>query len=313
MIKQYNILPTTSKQVINEPICLCIGSFATLHTGHADLIAQAKAYAQEQKVALAVLTFNPLPYEFISKQSLPLITEPNQRFNLFKQWGVNHWVVLQFNALLRSFSVDKFHDLLHECFNIKAIFASTDFVYGFNRTGNIKTLQNSFQTKIVPLTTFHERKIGTTMIANKLAKGEMSTVNQLLNRPYQISGIVKRNFGVGSTLNFPTANIELLYNMLVPKPGIYAGQVVLSVTKQVKLAALYIGTAPTFSKELNKFRIEAHILDFDKTIYNETIRLQFCYYLREDYTFKSVTLLKGQMERDVKCIRKIMPKLIKIE
>jgi len=157
----------------------------------------------------------------------------------------------------------------------------------------------SDKMKVNVVRPFHKDnlKVSSTMIREKLRAGEMGEVLQLLGRPYSITGQVVQGFGRGRTIGIPTANIEPRDSYVIPKNGVYAVKV--SVSGSIYHGVMNVGLKPTFDDAPAKPTLEVHILDFNKSIYGESIEIHWIEYIRAEQKFASVDLLIEQIKEDI--------------
>ena len=160
-------------------------------------------------------------------------------------------------------------------------------------------LNEHFITHEVQAVVDNKGKISSTRIINDLQNGNIKDVNLCLGRPYEVEGTVVHGLSNGKKIDFPTANIKLDEDYLLPKDGVYIGQV--KIFNKLYNAMLNVGKHPTIDK-LNDSIIEAHIIDFNENIYNEHVTVIFLEFLREEKTFASFSDLKKELELNKKTI-----------
>lgn len=306
MIKIINIDASNKKILIPENICLCIGNFSSLHAGQQKILETAQKMAQKNNFQLAVLMYKPNSHTFVRKEKELTLIKSLERINILKKYRVNYLINLKFNKLLYYFNAKQFHDFLMRTFHIQMIVQGNDFTYGFKNDGNIKCLNESFNVVSCPILTYNNEKISTKFIIEWLNDGQVHKVMHLLKRPYQISGPVIKNKGLGAKLGFPTCNLNTDDNILLPKCGIYATLVQIENENHYYLGTSYIGYASSVVPHHKDFRFETYLINFRQNIYDLNIKVNFIYYLRPDRFFTNIKFLKIQTEKDVEMTKSLL-------
>lgn len=289
----------------------CIGYFDGFHKGHVTLVKNAIALSKEKKLESAIITFDPDPWS-VFKPDLELkhLMSLTDKIELAKNLGVDHFYLLTFTKDFSSLNYHVFHEVLHKM-QVHTLVCGFDFQYGAKNSGNVKTLkeQSLFDVHVVDSVNDNDLKISSSRIEPLIEQGKLEVANDLIGFIYSIYGKVVHGFKRGSTiLNIPTANLAPNKEYILPKPGVYAGAV--SINSDMHIAMINIGLNPTFENEL--VTIEAHILDFDKNIYDKHARFYFYSRIRDEIKFKSIDQLKTQLHKDIETTRKTMMKNIKI-
>ncbi len=180
-----------------------------------------------------------------------------------------------------------------------------DHGFGRDRAGGVEILEElgrerGFKVDVVPPVRAHEEPISSSRIRSLLLEGRVAEASAYLGRPYSIRGVVVRGDGRGRELGFPTANLRVSErDKLIPPRGIYAVRAVLRCGTYT--GALHLGPRPTFKG--SPPTIELHLLDFDRDIYGEEVRVDFAAYLREIEPFTTVAALVEQIKKDVHAAR----------
>ena len=296
--KNFNLLKRHKKSI------LLIGNFDGLHLGHQKLFSLAKKYSIKYKAKIGVLTFDPLPKMFFNKNlSNYRITTNEQKNNLFKKAGVNFVVISNFNKKFSKIKSTNFiKNILHKKLNPKFIFVSNNFRYGFNREGDVKKLilnENFFDYKVVkPKPLLKKRKVvSSTIIRKLLQNGKLDKANKLLGRYWTIEGKVKQGRKVGKKLGFPTCNIDIKKYILA-KPGVYSVKVRASNYKKKLKGIANLGYRPTFNGK--KILLEVNLFNFSGNLYNKSLSVSFCSFIRKEKKFKNLDDLVQQIKKDLK-------------
>ena len=288
---------------------LCVGNFDGVHAGHELMLRTGRALADERRVPLVVMTFDPHPSVLLTpgRPKPPLSTLP-QRAGLLAAAGADVLIVV---PTTRAFLAIAAEDFLREtvCGRLGAVHLveGANFTFGRGARGTIDTLRAlaptfGFGVTIVPTVTrtLDDRTIvnvSSSLIRWLIERGRVRDAGTCLTRPYTLRGTVVRGAQRGRRLGYPTANLQT--PQLAPAPGVYAGSVVAGASRYV--AAISVGTNPTF--EGQALTVEANLLDFAGDLYDQTIEVAFTRYLRDQQRFAGVPQLLRQLERDVALTR----------
>ncbi|MEG0290618.1 MAG: bifunctional riboflavin kinase/FAD synthetase [Erysipelotrichaceae bacterium] len=284
---------------LNLPeISACIGYFDGIHIGHQQLIKKVIHLAKQDKTIPSLITFDPDPWSVVKgEQHLAHLTTMAQRIKTGEELGLKLWIILRFNQEMANLSVDAFHQLLINQLHVKTLVCGYDFTYGKFGKGNIETLakQSYFSYQVLDAVKYQGQKISSTRIETALLQGNVKDVKALLGHYYQLEGIVIRGNQIGRTISFPTANLKLIANYILPKKGVYAGYA--QVQGKQYSAFINIGYNPTFNLK-EEVSIEVHIFDFNLDIYNESVTIVFVERLRDEMKFDSKDALVKQLIMD---------------
>ena len=231
------------------------------------------------------------------------ITTLQERLALIRAAGIEHAVVLRFDRELAALSPQQFLDRLAETMDIRRWVIGFDFAFGRGRTGNPEWLRASGHTvDVVPPFTFEGRELHSSEVRRLVTAGEVEEANRLLGREYGMAGPVEAGDRVGRRLGFPTANIGIEPNKLVPALGAYAGRA--RAGEEDFVAALSVGYRPTFGG--TQLRVEAFLLDFEGDLYQKRLELRFIKWLHSDIKFPDADALVRQLRQDVADTRRIV-------
>ena len=261
------------------------------------------AAAAAAKAQPALITFEPHPRCVLDPANCPQsITTLQERLALIEAAGIEHAVVLRFDRELMSLSPQEFLDRLAGSMDIRRWVIGFDFAFGRGRTGNPEWLRvGGHQVDVVPPFMFAGRELHSSEVRRLVTAGEVEEANRLLGREYAMAGPVEAGDRVGRRLGFPTANIGIEPNKLVPALGAYAGRA--RGGGRDFVAALSVGYRPTFGG--TQLRVEAFLLDFEGDLYQKRLELRFISYLHPDIKFPSAEDLVRQLEHDVTDTRRI--------
>ena len=298
-----------SHQHEDQGAVVCIGVFDGVHKGHQALISRAHEIAQEMGVPLIALTFDPHPLVVVRPEMAPesLASLAERRFLLFDA-GVDDVFVLPFTPEVATWDPETFiHRVLHDKLNARAVVIGQNFRFGHQGAGDIDTLRQAgeryhFSVTEVGLAADAE-PWSSTRVRKALATGELVEAAKVLGRNYDLSGLVVHGDHRGRELGYPTANLALVGNPVVPADGVYAGWLVVGSDRLP--AAISVGTNPQFDGAQR--RVETYVLDrTDLDLYGQEVTVIFVEYLRGQLTFEGLEGLIEQMDADVTKTRAVL-------
>lgn len=278
-------------------LSLAMGYFDGFHLGHQALLNEAKNKAEKFGLESAVLSFDPNPLVTLGKmKEEKYITSLQDRARILEELGFDYFVILDFSKEVANLLPEDFIHKFVMKMNVKEVICGFDFFFGQKGKGNGAMLQtySEFNTTIINQVSKDELKISTTRINGLLQEGKIQEVNQLLTRPYQVTGEVIHGKKRGRLLGFPTANINYGAYYL-PKKGVYGVKVYIDDTWYMGMCN--IGLNPTFN-DIESLSMEVHIFDFEKEIYGKQIRVQFYDHTRDEKSFSSKEELVLQLKKD---------------
>jgi riboflavin kinase / FMN adenylyltransferase len=275
---------------VTEPRAVALGAFDGIHLGHRRVIDAAKA----EGLPTTVTTFDPHPRIALGHH-VELLTTLDRRIELLSDLGVEV-VVVRFTQDLALATPEQFADLILKPLGAKVIVAGENFRFGRGRSGDLDTLAElGFETRPIPLLD----DISSSRIRQLLREGDVEEAARLLGRPFEVEGTVVSGDARGGTLGYPTANLAVPAEVIVPAYGIYAGQV------GENRAAVSVGVNPHYGGQ--ERRIEAFLLDFDGNLYGEHLYVELWKRLRDEQAFASEQELIDQIGRDVEETRRAEP------
>jgi len=299
------------KQTFNNPV-VTIGNFDGVHKGHQAIFHQVIEKAESINGTSVAITFKPHPVKVLKKNDPPpLITLHEQKVELITKTGMDVLISIPFNKEFAALTADQFlEDILIDKIGTRAIVIGKDYAFGKNREGNISFLMKNADrlgyevivTDWIPASHEGEGRISSTRVREIVMAGDVEDAVALLGRQYQIRGkvLTGRNRG-GRLLGFPTANIKVV-DELCPKTGVYA--VTVEYLDGFYKGVANIGYSPTFDDHL--FTIEVHLLDFDKDLYGQDIRVNFIRRIRDEKKFSNIEELAAQIQKDIVNGREIL-------
>jgi riboflavin kinase/FMN adenylyltransferase len=293
-----------------ENAWLTIGSFDGVHRGHQKIIRKMTTGAHTAGSPAVVLAFFPHPAVVLRKrQELFYLTSPEERAEILENLGVDVVITHPFDLEIANLDARQFLFEIKSHLSLSHLWVGYDFALGRNREGNVPTLRRlghelGYKLHVVKPVQDSSGYVSSSLIRNKLSEGDLSTVNLLLGRPFRMDGTVIHGDGRGRTLGIPTANLQIWPEHALPKAGVYVCRAYIGSKNWGALTN--VGVRPTFETQPTSPRVEAHLLDFDRDLYGQSIRLEFIARLRDEQRFPNVPALVAQIQEDIFRGRKIL-------
>jgi riboflavin kinase/FMN adenylyltransferase len=292
-------LPHFKKAVIT------IGTFDGVHVGHQQIIKLLKHEASVIGGETVIITFHPHPRKVVSngKSEIKILNTLQEKIDLLDKIGVEHLVVVAFNDDFANQTAEEYiKNFLVKKFKPATIIIGYDHRFGKNRAGDYHLLEDygvkfNYRVKEIPEHVLNEIIISSTRIREALQRSDVGTANKFLGYEYFFAGQVVEGNRLGRTIGYPTANLSIAEEeKLVPGNGVYAVKVTIGADETVFRAMMNIGVRPTING--TKRTIEVNIIDFDKDIYGEVMKVYLFAYLRGEGKFKGLDALKEQLAKD---------------
>ena len=289
---------------------IAVGNFDGVHRGHQKLMAQARAAAAAQGGEAVALTFDPHPALVLAPERAPrLLTSTARKIELLAEAGADVAVVEPFDRELAALEPHAFADqVLRRALGARHVVVGYDFRFGHGRAGSTDTLRElggelGFAVDIVDPVSIGGVVASSTRIRGLVEEGDLAGARALLGRDPEVEGTVVRGAGRGRGIGVPTANLDTDAGVLPPL-GIYATWVFLAGGERLPGAAS-VGTNPTFD-DSGRLSLEVHILDFDRDLYDQRVRLAFALPLRGERKFAGAAELVEQIRRDIADTRRVL-------
>lgn len=286
---------------IKNPV-LTLGVYDGIHIGHQAIISQLNRIAEEINGESVLLTFEPHPRITLNKgaDSLQLMTLQVEKAEILEQYGLQNLIIHPFTKEFSQLTAEEFVKTLIDHIGIHSMVIGYDHHFGKDRSGDFNELSRlakiyGFDCIKVEEVSFDGNHISSTQLRSALLEGNLDFAKKGLNRNYTMSGKVIDGDKLGRTLGFPTANLEIPKYKLIPGNGVYVVKVFIG--NETFKGLLSIGTRPTVS-DSNEKRVEVYILDFDRAIYGEFVKLELFHKIRDDQKFDSVDALVERMNLD---------------
>ncbi|QDR80544.1 bifunctional riboflavin kinase/FAD synthetase [Sporomusa termitida] len=289
------------------PVFIALGTFDGIHIGHQAIITRAVNQAKERGCASAVFTFSNHPLIVIDPDRCPpLIVTNQEKIDLIAGLGVDMLFNVPFTAEFLRLSPLQFLDKLASSMRLRHVTVGANFTYGHRGAGTPALLKkfgtrHGFTVDVVGMVDVDGVIVSSTIIRQLVADGAVKQAASLLGRRVSITGRTIEGDKRGRKLGFPTANLAIPQGLLVPADGVYA--VYVQDEQGMKFNGVAnIGNNPTFTRQTR--RIEVHILNFDRIIYGQQLKIHFIDRIRDEIAFNGVDQLKQQMTADVEFAQK---------
>mgnify|MGYP006125397125 CR=1 FL=1 len=289
---------------------ITIGTFDGVHKGHQKIISRINEIAKKEGLESVLLTFYPHPRHvlFDDHQNFKLINTIEEKIEALSETTLKHLVIHEFSKeFSRTNSVNFIRDILVNKLNMKYMVVGHDHHFGKNREGTYDNLLElselyGFQIERIEPQNVDDVVISSTKIRNSIKEGNIKKVNSYLCFYFSISGKVIEGNKMGSSIGFPTANIQINNKWkILPKDGVYAVKVFIKNVQYYGM--LNIGNRPTITDL--KHVIEVHLFNFSSNIYNEEIKVEFIERIRGEKKFSDLDKLKFQLKIDATNCKKI--------
>jgi riboflavin kinase / FMN adenylyltransferase len=300
---------------IEKPCILTIGTFDGVHLGHQKILKRLNEVKQKQGLNSTILTFDPHPRKvlFPEQKDLKLITTTDEKLALLEQNSIDITIVYPFSKAFAQMDPQAYiRDILIKSLRVKYLIIGYDHKFGKNRDGDIKTLKNyskefNYEVEEISVHDINHINVSSSKIREALNKGEIELANKYLGQEFFITALVVKGKQLGRTLGYPTANLEIDdEDKMIPAIGVYLVNVL--IDHKEFYGMLSIGKNPTTDTD-ELVKIEVNIFNFDKDIYNNTVRVSFMKRLRDEVKFETIELLKTQLKHDKENCLKLIEEL----
>ncbi|WP_194190472.1 bifunctional riboflavin kinase/FAD synthetase [Clostridium chrysemydis] len=279
---------------------IALGSFDGLHKGHLELVKKIVSLAKNNNSYSMVYTFKNHPRKIISSNSdIELLMNNSTKVRLLEEFGVDEIVLKEFTKDLMKEPPEDFIKKLCANYKVKGIVVGFNYRFGYKNKGDLELLKSlskvyGYKLYVIDPLMVENDVVSSTRIRNYLKNGHVEKAMRLLQRPYSLEGVVVGGKKLGRTIGFPTANLKVSEDMLIPKKGVYYTNVIYNNEKFKGITS--VGTNPTVNGE--KITIETYILNFDRIIYDKELKLIFLERIRDEKKFNSIEELVERLKKD---------------
>ena len=291
---------------------MTIGTFDGVHIGHQKIINQLNEEAEKINGESVLFTFYPHPRMVLYPEShgIKLIQTQEEKLAKLEKMGLKNCIVFPFTfEFSRMTALEFVRDFLVNQLHVKKLVIGYDHQFGKNREGSLQFLKDicdtyEFEVIEIPAQDIDEVNVSSTKIREAILAGNIEKANEYLGDTFELSGTVVKGNQLGRTIGYPTANIVLNSDLkLIPGNGVYAVRV--NVRGAWFDGMMNIGTRPTVVSNGGR-TIEVNIFDFEETIYDETVTVQFLSKWRDEQKFNGLEELKNQLKIDEETIRTVL-------
>ncbi|MDP6348630.1 MAG: riboflavin biosynthesis protein RibF [Chloroflexota bacterium] len=298
-----DIVTPSEALILDGPTAVTIGKLDGVHLGHRALIQATRAAADHLDGRSLVMTFWPHPLRVLRPTArVPLLNSREDRLDLLAHAGPDHVEVIPFDEEFARRTADDFLAELRDRLGMAVLVVGREARMGTGRHAGVDELSEigrrlGFDLQVVDPVIVGQR-VSSQMVRDLIELPDLERGVESLGRLPSYAGRVARGDRRGRELGFPTANLEIEPDRVVPARGVYAGRVLVSgEDRALQRAVINLGTRPTFGD--GRQLLEAHLLDFDGDLYDRSVRVYFEQYLRPERRFAGVAELKEQIDADI--------------
>jgi len=294
------VISLISPTEVKNPTSIAIGSFDGLHAGHRKLI---ESVVKENKYIPTIASFWPHPREVLHKETRLRLDLPEEKLPILEDLGIEQLVLIPFDKKLSRLSPEIFiKDILINQLQAKSISVGANFRFGYQRSGDINTMKNTIKDlnmklKIIPILEDKEGRISSSRVRDLLQKGDLKNAFKILNRSYNFTGKVVAGKGIGKSLGFPTANLEIDGRKFLPGEGVYAAWTTIKSFPNKIASVMNLGSQPTIDPLLPS-AVEVHLINKDINLYGLHLSVEPIKKLRSQIKFQNVDQLSNQISKD---------------
>lgn len=285
-----------------EKSYIALGNFDGLHRGHMKIIDNLVGQSKKFKVNSAVLLFESHTNNSIYLSKQKQLTTLDQKIKILEASEVDLVFIINFDEI-KNFQAEEFIYFLKDNLNVCGVFVGYDYSFGKEARGDTDLLKSfasdNFSVNISEAEKFDNEVVSSTIIKSYIKDNKLAKAEALLNRPYILDGKVVPGKKLGSTLGFPTANIQLATDYVLPSEGVYVSEVFIDNKKYI--AATSLGKNYTLDEK--ELKVEAHIINFKENIYNKDIEIRFIKKIRPMLKFSSTEEMTKNILRDIDLIK----------
>ena len=279
---------------------IALGNFDGIHIAHASILKNLVKKSKELGFNSSILVFKEHTLNSFSVPEPKLLTTLEEKLNIIERFDIDQVFLVSFETIKTMESNIFIEEFLIKFLDVKGIFVGFDYRFGKMAKGNIEDLKKYDNSGLINLwvedSIQHDKEtISSTLIKELIESNQLKLAEELLGRFYFLTSVVVKGKKLGSQLGFPTANIQLAANYVLPSEGVYYTELI--VDGESYKAATSLGVNITLNEKVPK--IEVHILNFDRQIYGETVKIRFIHKLRDMVKFNNLDELTSQVKEDI--------------
>ena len=309
------VLRSLEQKADGSRLIIALGNFDGVHLGHRKLLEKMISYAHKKRAIPSVLLFQPHPQQVLDPANAPKLIMSNERkIKVMNDLGVELFYLIPFDLTFAAQEPEEFvEEVLLKKLNVSGIFVGYNYQFGKCGAGKPEDLkrigrEKGIYVEVIPPVVMQGVPISSTLIRSALTNGDVVRAKELLGYWPVLQGEVIQGDQRGRRIGFPTANLAVPEDMLIPRSGVYAGEAV--VDGEPYLTVLNIGRHPTFGLSCQQ-TIEAHLLNFDGDLYGKGLEISLYKMLREEKKYNNADELIDQINKDIKVAEKIYEEIRK--
>ena len=289
-----------SPSEVKNPTSIAIGSFDGLHAGHRNLI---KSVVEENEYTPTIASFWPHPREVLFNETRLRLDLPEEKLPILEHLGIEQLVLIPFDKKLSKLTAENFiKDILINQLQAKNISVGANFRFGFKRSGDINTIKHvikdmDIKLKIISILEDNEGRISSSRVRDLLQKSDLKNAFKILNRAYSFKGKVVKGKGIGKSLGFPTANLEIDGRKFLPGEGVYAAWATIESSSHRIASIMNLGWQPPIDPLLPS-AVEVHLINKDINLYGLNMSVEPVEKLRAQIQFENIDQLSNQIKKD---------------
>lgn len=294
------IIKDNFKTKLEYPTYIALGNFDGLHLGHMQLINKTVQLSKENHAKSMVCTFENHPLTIINPEISPkLIMDNGTKIKLLENAGIDIVNLVNFDKEFMKTTPEEFIKSMVNFYNVKGIVVGFNYRFGYKNLGDVEMLEAystilGYKLYVCEAVSTNSEIVSSSKIRHLISEGNITKANELLGRCHTTIGEVIKGKQLGRTIGFPTVNLDYNRQYILPKGGVY--YTVVEYDNVMYKAITNIGYNPTV--EGGKLSVETHILNFDKQIYGEIIKINFVCRIRDEIKFNTIDKLKAQLLKD---------------
>jgi riboflavin kinase/FMN adenylyltransferase len=294
------IIKDNFKTKLQYPTYIALGNFDGLHLGHMQLINKTVELSKENYAKSMVCTFENHPLSIINPEISPkLIMDNDTKIKLLENVGIDIVNLVNFDKEFMKTTPEEFIKSMVNFYNVKGIVVGFNYRFGYKNLGDVEMLEAysnilGYKLYVCEAVSTNSEIVSSSKIRHLISEGNVTKANELLGRCHTTIGEVIKGKQLGRTIGFPTVNLDYNRQYILPKGGVY--YTVVEYDNVMYKAITNIGYNPTV--EGGKLSVETHILNFDKQIYGEVIKINFVCRIRDEIKFNTIDKLKAQLLKD---------------
>lgn len=293
---------TSDNIQISRPTAVAIGKFDGVHRGHMALLNKLKDVAKKNGLATLVFTFSPHPIAFFKKEPMPLLLDPMEKLDIFKSMGIDYYLEYKFDdSFAQTTPADFLTKIVRDELKAHTLVVAEGYRFGRGGSGTVDVAGEichniGLEMHTIGHVVHKGHKISSDYLRTLIVQRDFELMSSLYGRDFYVTGTVLHGNALGRTIGFPTANIKVHNEKLLPPNGVYATTTLIDGVKYKSVTN--IGLRPSVESD-GEIHVETHIIAFSKDIYGKEVVVNFHKHIRDEQKFDDLSALKAQLAKDV--------------